>query len=127
MLDLDEPTEVLVFAFMGNILNLAYNIPFVYVVWQNRSSKNISGSFLTLRVCGSVSWLVYAALVQDAWVAFSYVVTLIATIFIGYIKCIERKNKKLNAIKDKKDKSSLEQNIDFEITEVRPSLQVTSI
>lgn len=125
MLDLDEPTEVLVFAFLGNILNLAYNIPFVYLVWKNRSSKNISGSFLALRFCGSVSWLVYAALVQDAWVAFSYVVTLIATILIGYIKCKERKRKKLDAIE--KVTSSIEQNIDFEITEVRRPLQVTSV
>jgi uncharacterized protein with PQ loop repeat len=125
MLDLDEPTEVLVFAFLGNILNLAYNIPFVYLVWKNRSSKNISGSFLTLRFCGSVSWLVYGALVQDAWVAFSYVVTLIATILIGYIKCKERKRKKLNAIE--KVTSSIEQNIDFEITEVGHPLQVTSV
>ena len=125
MLDLDEPTEVLVFAFLGNILNLAYNIPFVYLVWKNRSSKNISGSFLALRFCGSVSWLVYAALVQDAWVAFSYVVTLIATILIGYIKCKERKRKKLDAIE--KVTSSIEQNIDFEITEVGRPLQVTSV
>ena len=125
MLDLDEPTEVLVFAFLGNILNLAYNIPFVYLVWKNRSSKNISGSFLALRFCGSVSWLVYAALVQDAWVAFSYVVTLIATILIGYIKCKERKRKKLDSIE--KVTSCIEQNIDFEITEVRRPLQVTSV
>ena len=125
MLDLDEPTEVLVFAFLGNILNLAYNIPFVYLVWKNRSSKNISGSFLALRFCGSVSWLVYAALVQDAWVAFSYVITLIATILIGYIKCKERKRKKLDAIE--KVTNSIEQNIDFEITEVRRPLQVTSV
>ena len=95
MLDLDESPEVLVFAFLGNILNLAYNIPFVYLVWKNRSSKNISGAFLTLRFCGSISWLVYAALIQDAWVGTSYIVTLTATIMVGYVKYTERKVKKL--------------------------------
>ena len=122
MLDLDEPTEVLVFAFLGNILNLAYNIPFVCLVWQNRSSKNISGAFLTLRFCGSISWLVYAGLVQDAWVAFSYIVTLIATILIGYIKCLERKNKKIEAIVQDDN-----ENLNREITGVGYPLQVTSV
>ena len=122
MLDLDEPTEVLVFAFLGNILNLAYNIPFVYLVWKNRSSKNISGVFLSLRFCGSISWLVYAGLVQDAWVAFSYIVTLIATILIGYIKCKERKIKNLEAIVQ--DDNG---NINLEITGVGHPLQVTSV
>ena len=93
MLDLTQPPEVLTFAILGNVLNLAYNIPFVYLVWKNRSSKNISGSFLLLRFCGSVSWLIYAGLVNDGWLAFSYIVTLIATIMIGYIKIKERKLK----------------------------------
>ena len=127
MLDLDENTEVLVFAFLGNILNLAYNIPFVYLVWKNRSSKNISGSFLALRFCGSVSWLVYAALVQDAWVAFSYIVTLIATILIGYIKCVERKNKKKRLKSKSESENETHKNINLEITEVGHKLQVTSV
>jgi len=126
MFDLDEPTEVLIFAFVGNILNLAYNIPFVYLVWQNRSSKNISGTFLSLRFCGSVSWLVYAALVNDAWVAFSYAVTLIATILISYIKCGERKNKNLDFV-GQGDLSAITNNSNFKITEAEPHLQITCV
>ena len=34
-------------AIIGNTLNLGYNIPFVYLVWKNRSSKNISDLFIT--------------------------------------------------------------------------------
>ena len=130
MLDLNEPTKVLVFAFLGNILNLAYNIPFVYLVWKNRSSKNISGSFLALRFCGSISWLVYAALVQDAWVAFSYIVPLIATILIRYIKCVERKKKKELKCKNENENESENQthkNINLEITEVGSPLRITSV
>lgn len=81
----------LVFAIIGNGLNLAYNIPFVYLVWKNRSSKNISGTFLLLRFCGGIAWLIYAILVMDAWVGFSYIVTLVSTIIIYYIKFKERK------------------------------------
>ena len=91
MLDLSGPPEVITFAVIGNVLNLAYNIPFVWLVWKNRSSKNISGMFLTLRFFGSISWLIYAGLVENAWVGISYTVTLVATLFIGYVKYMERK------------------------------------
>ena len=94
MLDLSGPPEVITFAVIGNVLNLAYNIPFVWLVWKNRSSKNISGMFLTLRFFGSIAWLIYAGLVRDAWVGISYTVTLVATLFIGYVKFIERKKNK---------------------------------
>ena len=95
MVTLENSPEVLTFAILGNILNLAYNIPLVYRVWQTRSSKNISGAFLILRFCGSISWLIYATLVKDVWVASSYTVTLIATSLVFYIKCKDRTNKKL--------------------------------
>jgi uncharacterized protein with PQ loop repeat len=78
-------------AIIGNTLNLGYNIPFVYLVWKNRSSKNISGTFLMLRFWGSISWLVYAVLVSDTWVGISYMVTLTATCMIYYIKFHERR------------------------------------
>jgi uncharacterized protein with PQ loop repeat len=94
MLDLTGPSEVTAFAVIGNVLNLAYNIPVVYLVWKKRSSKNISGTFLTLRLCGSISWLIYAGLVNDMWIVFSYSITLISTMLITYIKCIERRNNK---------------------------------
>lgn len=126
MMDLDEPTEVLVFAFLGNILNLAYNIPFVYLVWQNRSSKNISGTFLSLRFCGSVSWLVYAALVNDAWITFSYVVTLIATILIGYVKYRERRKKSIDPLRTR-DLSEITDNSNFEMTEAEEQFQITCV
>ena len=107
----------LAFAIIGNGLNLAYNIPFVYLVWKNRSSKNISGTFLLLRFWGSISWLVYAVLVMDAWVGFSYVVTLTATCAIYYIKFGERNNKKKLHNKDETNEDnpvSLEEQIQIQ-------------
>ena len=89
-MDTDNPAA-LTMAIIGNTLNLGYNIPFVYLVWKNRSSKNISGTFLMLRFWGSISWLIYATLVSDVWVGISYTVTLIATCMIYYIKFKERR------------------------------------
>ena len=88
-----ENKGALACAIIGNTLNLGYNIPFVYLVWKNRSSKNISGTFLLLRFWGSVSWLVYAVLISDTWVGISYTVTLIATCMIYYIKFFERRER----------------------------------
>ena len=88
-----ENKGALAMAIIGNTLNLGYNIPFVYLVWKNRSSKNISGVFLLLRFWGSVSWLIYAILVADIWVGISYTVTFTATCMIYYVKFNERKEK----------------------------------
>ena len=90
--------EVLTFAILGNVLNIAYNIPFVYQVFKNRSSKNISGMFLMMRFTGSIFWIIYAVLVSDAWVGFCYAVTLLSTIMVGYVKCVDRKVKRNTAI-----------------------------
>ena len=103
----------LAFAIIGNGLNLAYNIPFVYLVWKNRSSKNISGTFLLLRFWGSIAWLIYAILVMDAWVGFSYVVTLTATCAIYYIKFGERNNKK-REIKEAEEEPEVNKDLDSE-------------
>ena len=89
-----ENKPAMALAIIGNTLNLGYNIPFVYLVWKNRSSKNISGTFLLLRFWGSVTWLVYAVLVSDTWVGISYLVTLTATCMIYYIKFFERRKSK---------------------------------
>ena len=89
-----ENKPAMALAIIGNTLNLGYNIPFVYLVWKNRSSKNISGTFLLLRFWGSVTWLVYAVLVSDTWVGISYLVTLTATCMIYYIKFFERRKNK---------------------------------
>ena len=93
MVNLDDSPEVITFAIIGNVLNLAYNIPFVYLVWKNKSSKNISRTFLNLRFLGSIAWLIYAILIFDIWVGVSYIITLTATCLIYYIKCLDMKRK----------------------------------
>ena len=94
-MDFSDNIEYIILALIGNILNLAYNIPFVYLVWKNKSSKNISGTFLGLRFLGSVSWLLYGILIKDYWIGLSYIITLTATIIIIFVKFKERSRKNI--------------------------------
>lgn len=75
---------------IGNCLNIISNLPFVILVWNNRSSKNISEAFLLLRICGGLLWIIYASLVSDLLMAFTNVIIVLSASIIYYIKCKER-------------------------------------
>ena len=59
---------------VGNTLNLLYNVPFMYQVYKNNNTKNISTCFLILRNLGSLSWIIYGILDLDLWIILSYIV-----------------------------------------------------
>ena len=88
----NKSPEVIFFAILGNTLNIFYNIPFVYRVFKNKSANNISSYFLIMRLFGAISWIIYAILESEVWVGLSYIVTLISSICISYIK-VKYKNK----------------------------------
>lgn len=82
-----------IFAILGNVLNLAYNVPLVYQVIRNKSTRNISGTFLILRLLGSIVWCIYGGLVQDLWIILLNLVTLSSTFIIGCYKISNRREK----------------------------------
>ena len=84
-------------ALIGNGLNFMYNIPFVYQVYKNNNTKNISTCFLLLRTFGSISWISYGILEKDIWIQLSYLVTLLSSLIISFYK-IKDKIKKKNEI-----------------------------
>lgn len=79
--------EVTILAVAGNALNLAYNIPLVWHVLETGSANDISTYFLTLRISGSICWLVYAMLTKDIWILISYLVTLTSSVITLVVKC----------------------------------------
>ena len=90
---------LLFFAIIGNTLNLVYNIPFMYQVYKNKNTKNISTCFLILRVLGSISWVIYGLLDNDLWIILSYIVTLFSSLFVSIYKIndkIQNKTKQNN-------------------------------
>ena len=78
---------------VGNTLNLLYNIPFMYQVYKNNNTKNISTCFLILRNLGSLSWIIYGILDLDLWIILSYIVTLSSSLFVSFYKIKDKINK----------------------------------
>ena len=82
----DNRPELLTFAIIGNVLNFAYNIPFVWKVIKTKRARDISSLFLYLRMFGSISWLAYSAIKPDILVGASYTVTLASSLIVYAIK-----------------------------------------
>jgi uncharacterized protein with PQ loop repeat len=78
---------------VGNTLNLLYNVPFMYQVYKNNNTKNISTCFLILRNLGSLSWIIYGILDLDLWIILSYIVTLSSSLFVSFYKIKDKINK----------------------------------
>ena len=83
-----------ILAWVGNVLNVAYNIPQVVVVLKHRTGSNISSLFLQLRLLASIVWIVYAELKQDHYIAGSYCVTGLCTGLILGVKIHARQRER---------------------------------
>ena len=90
---------IISFAIIGNVCNLAYNIPFVYVVVKHWNADNISQKFLNLRVFSSMIWITYGILTMDEYIASAYVITLISSMLVLYVKMTQVK-KEINSEED---------------------------
>ena len=82
---------------LGNSLNLLYNIPFVYQVYKNNDTKNISTCFLLLRNLGSLSWISYGILEKDNWIILSYSVTITSSLIVSFYKLKDKLKKRNNS------------------------------
>ena len=82
-------------AIVGNVCNLAYNVPFVYVVVKHRNADNISKYFLSLRLFSSIIWIIYGIFISDIFVGISYFITLLSSIIVLGIKLKQKKSKEI--------------------------------
>lgn len=82
---------ILSLAVVGNVLNLAYNVPLVWRVIKLWDAENLSKYFLAMRVSGSIIWLFYAVAASDAWVGISYTVTLASSLLLTMVKICPRR------------------------------------
>ena len=57
--------------------------------YQTKSTRDFSGWFLSLRVIGNAIWLVYSIYVANLLMLINNVVTVVASVFVGYYKVRE--------------------------------------
>ena len=90
--------NVMIIGIIGNLFNLMYNIPFVWVIVKHWNADNISKKFLYIRITGSISWIIYAILSLNIYIGVSYTVTLISSLIVTYVKHTQKKNNMINNI-----------------------------
>ena len=89
IMDENVSTTMNVFLIIANVINVVYNVPQVIKTYQTKSTRDFSGWFISLRIVGNVIWVAYAIEVDSMLMLINNVVTVVASIFIGYYKCIE--------------------------------------
>lgn len=74
---------------VANVINLIYNIPQMIQTYRTKTTRDFSGWFLSLRIIGNIIWVVYAVYIANLLMLINNIVTVIASLFVGYYKCIE--------------------------------------
>lgn len=104
-MDPNVPLGMNIMLIVANVINLVYNIPQMVQTYRTKSTRDFSGWFLSLRVVGNMIWVIYAIYIANLLMLINNIVTVVASVFVGYYKCIEllndRKQKKLNKRNDK--------------------------
>jgi uncharacterized protein with PQ loop repeat len=101
ILDPNVSISMNIFLVIANIINLFYNIPQIIKTYKCKSTKDFSPTFLFLRIIGNSIWIAYSIEINSLLFLINNIVTVLASIFIGYYKSIElikiyNYNKKLN-------------------------------
>lgn len=86
----------MIIGIIGNLFNLMYNIPFVWVIVKHWNADNISKKFLYIRIIGSMSWIIYAALSLNIYIGVSYTVTLTSSLIITFVKHTQENDSSIN-------------------------------
>lgn len=94
IIDSNVSTTMNVFMIIANIINLAYNIPQMIMTYNRKTTGDISGWFLFLRIIGNGIWIQYAIEVESLLMLTNNIVTVFASLFVGYYKMMELKKTK---------------------------------
>ena len=75
----------------ANVINLLYNVPLVYRPLKTRSIDNISAYFVSMRLAGTVLWILYGGLDKDVFLILTNIVTLLSTTCLISFVLFQRK------------------------------------
>ena len=89
ILDPNVSTTMNGFIIVANIINLIYNIPQMIKTYKTKSTRDFSATFIVLRIVGNLIWVGYSVEIDSFLMLINNLVTVIASIFIGYYKTKE--------------------------------------
>lgn len=89
ILDPNVSLTMNIFIVIANVLNILYNVPQMYLTYRRKTTKDISGWFLTLRIVANIIWVAYAVELGSFLMLLNNSVTVGASIFVCYFKIIE--------------------------------------
>lgn len=92
LMDPNVPLGMNIMLIVANVINLVYNIPQMVQTYRTKSTRDFSGWFLSLRVVGNMIWVIYAIYIANLLMLINNTVTVVASIFVGYYKCVELYN-----------------------------------
>lgn len=78
----DLPIWVNILVILANIINLIYNIPQIVKTYKRKSTRDISGLFLSLRLVGNTMVLIYTIYIKDVQLSIANTVTVLSSIFL---------------------------------------------
>ena len=89
ILDKNVSTTMNAFIIIANIINIIYNIPQMMKTYKTKSTRDFSATFLFLRIIGNSIWIGYSIEIDSLMMFINNLVTVFASLFIGYYKVIE--------------------------------------
>lgn len=89
LMDQNVSLTMNIFIIIANILNLFYNIPQMVLTYKRKTTKDISSTFLFLRIIGNSIWIGYAVEVSSFLMLLNNCVTVFSSLFVGYYKISE--------------------------------------
>ena len=89
VLDKNVSTTMNAFIIIANIINIIYNIPQMMKTYKTKSTRDFSATFLFLRILGNSIWVGYSIEIDSLMMLINNLVTVFASLFIGYYKVIE--------------------------------------
>ncbi len=89
ILDHNVSLTMNVLIIIANIINLFYNIPQMIKTYKTKSTRDFSAVFIVLRIVANVIWVAYSIEINSFLMLINNLVTVIASLFIGYYKALE--------------------------------------
>lgn len=121
LLDPNVSTTMNGFIIVANIINLIYNVPQMIKTYKTKSTRDFSATFIMLRIIGNLIWVGYSIEIDSFLMLINNLVTVIASLFIGYYKIKEiyydyYKNKiyKVISVDDYEDPTILLDTVDID-------------